>query len=71
MLYKNALCEHCKQETTFSSHWSGDPLKCKTAIVERSLTQEHISAKDATKMLNMMQQPARLLFHKKMEQRNW
>lgn len=29
MLYKNALCEHCKQETTFSSYWSGDPFKCK------------------------------------------
>ena len=36
-------------------------LNAKTAIVERSLTQEHISVKDATKMLNMMQQPARLL----------
>jgi hypothetical protein len=36
-------------------------LNAKTATVERSLTQEHISAKDATKMLNMMQQPARLL----------
>ena len=29
MLYKNALCEHCKQETTHSSYWSGDPFKCK------------------------------------------
>jgi hypothetical protein len=36
-------------------------LNAKTAIVERSLTQEHISVKDATKMLNMTQQPARLL----------
>lgn len=29
MLYKNAFCDSCKQDSVFSSVWSSDPLKCK------------------------------------------
>jgi len=29
MLYRNAFCEHCNQETTYSSIWRSDPFKCK------------------------------------------
>ena len=28
MLYRNAFCEHCNQEATYSSIWRSDPFKC-------------------------------------------
>jgi hypothetical protein len=50
MLYRNAYCEHCNQETTYSSIWSGDPFKCRKCGNIKIVSPQTYSCKNCTKL---------------------